>query len=120
MPGGLFCYSCGPLTPTQRQENEAICTKLLGWGQHNGNWWWRESRDAPSRNMGPTVPTFTCWSSVGWILEAFADRDIEVHVLWHDAAKRWECCDWEESRFDGVGDTGPKAVRAAALEFLQR
>jgi hypothetical protein len=102
---------------TQR-ENELICEKLLGWiawqepGESLG---WKNLKAHPGEILD--TPDFSDWAEAGLILDALSSAD---PTLGHSEGK-WDCYgdDPYESFFHAYADTGPLAIRAAALEYLK-
>ncbi len=94
---------------TEQQENERICELLLGWTES----------DIWAAKDGFELPTFTTWQEAGLILEAFQSRGEAPKLLYSRSRACW-CCEWEMlSTTWFTGQTGPQAVRAAALAYLQ-
>ncbi len=102
---------------TPEQENELICEKLLGLSKHvgpdnelTGIW------GHPSGMFA--TPTFLEWDFVGLILEAFAEIPMIVNLNFKRGT--WTC---ELERFHPnclqEADTGPLAIRAMALKWLE-
>lgn len=106
------------LTPdamSTQQENELICAKLLGWELRPrfGN----NPRELyrPDGSLANEPLTFTTWAETGLILDALAAREL-VPGLEHDGLE-WICA-LRDSMVTGA-NTGPLAVRAAALEYIK-
>ena len=98
-------------------ENERICSELLGWelkraGPAGFDWW-----ELPSSDEMPTTdtPTFTTWHDCGLILEAFEAKHFGM-TLHTSGKKDWNLDVWEDT---SRHETGPLAVRAAALSYLR-
>lgn len=94
-------------------ENEAICETLLRWKRSSilGYWF-------PSHEHAGTVrtPSFATWAEAGLILEALQKKGTRTELL--DWGNCWECRIIGNYGI-GLYDTGPLAIRAAALEYLK-
>jgi hypothetical protein len=110
---------------TTQEENELICEKLLGWkperrtvaGLVHVAWWDR----GPGRSDTETTPCFTTWVDAGLILDAMKDIALQPMLYFHGGGcDRWEC---SFATLSGAslyfGNTGPLAIRAAALEYIK-
>lgn len=93
--------------------NELICAKLLGWKLVYGGW----IKSDGYMYSGCGTPTFTTWAGAGLIIEAlamlnaFPDLNYGIDRVWK--------CSVSNDRYHR-GDTGPLAIRAAALEYIRR
>jgi hypothetical protein len=97
-------------------ENELICEKLLGWTPclrriTDGA---REWKTQESKYF--LTPSFTTWADAGLILDALP-KELEYIVGYCDIEKQWYC--GQAVGADTYADTGPLAVRAAALEYIR-
>jgi len=113
-----------PVSPDESStdaENELICEKLLGWrkcstfgAQCAG--WTRPDSAAHSDN----TPDFTTWAEAGLILDALSSRSVDPTLEYSDG--KWDCYGGDpfESFIHAYRDTGPLAIRAAALEYIRR
>jgi hypothetical protein len=96
-------------------ENELICEKLLGWKKAPWFGGWAGNWDRPDGGMCAGTPSFTTWAEAGLILDALnvrydnAEVRGELSMLW--IAKAGEHA--------AAGDTGPIAIRAAALGYIR-
>lgn len=103
-------------------ENELICEKLLAWKRcpSCGEQQWYCNYDRRDPTSGPfktcVTPSFTTWAEAGLILEAIP-KDLEYVVGYCDIEKQWYC--GQAVGADTYADTGPLAVRAAALQYVK-
>lgn len=113
-------------------ENELICEKLLGWErcQHpECDGWWHAGMTC---NYAPgavqenrrtrDIPSFTTWAGAGLILEAMGrNHHIDFGKNSHGEG-RWFCAFEDTSNIpvgEDYAETGPLAIRAAALEYIR-
>lgn len=104
------------LTDTEMAENVRICEKLLGWTRSlkiNNVQMWHE---AP---QGIYTPSFDTWAEAGLIMDALA-KDRIPFDLYQDG--KWDVVFYSKYVTHGMraSDTGPLAIRAAALEYIRR
>lgn len=106
------------LTPEQVGENELICERLLGWSRippPEGVICWDKGDTHTSR-----TPSFTTWAEAGMILDALVRAGQRPDVSYYD---RWysfvdaNCREGDE--FPDAHDSGPLAIRAAALAYIR-
>jgi hypothetical protein len=115
---------------TTQEENEAICERLLGWTRvdqvrHPEPFRWitatlNETGDQFIRSL--SAPSFDTWADAGLILDAMGrDHHIDFGKNSHGNG-RWFCA-FEDTSNTPVGEdyaeTGPLAIRAAAIEYIQ-
>jgi hypothetical protein len=110
---------------TPDEENELICTKLLGWKKE-----WRDAFYCvwvDSKGRWRSDPDFDSWEFAGMILDAMLEKGKGIHtvnkpiirLIYNYTAEAWWC-----EKFNGfgtlayLGATGPLAIRAAALAYL--
>ncbi len=106
---------------TTEEENELICVKLLGLTKHCPGTECRDWRTQEGKCFYGT-PSFADWASAGLILEALDKLAIGVEVGNFGIARdksRWYCDIESIGPPTTVADTGPLAVRAAALEYIE-
>lgn len=106
-------------TLSSDQENELICERLLRWrklfpssplpGIEFIGWRDNYGFDKPT-------PAFTTWAEVGLVLEALSSRDCKSAVGDKSISGGWWCT---VGPICELRDTGPAAVRAAALEYIR-
>lgn len=115
---------------TPKEENELICEKLLGWNRTGFDVpvSWISGDDQPFVMKAPRLtPSFDDWASVGLILDAFTKIDFgfkKMHIeLFHSGLGglwRFELM-WPEGQINVIEQhTGPVAIRAAALQLIER
>lgn len=101
-------------------QSELICEKLLGWK--------KRPSDIPGMGFsgwcvpnGPdeSTPSFATWAEAGLILEALSARGTNPSMDYRDG--KWDCYGGDpfESFFHAYADTGPLAIRAAALQYIK-
>jgi hypothetical protein len=101
-------------------ENELIMA-WLGWTKHPDpelhGWWRPPSGGTFMSQLHKEFPTFTTWADAGLILEAL--RSTEPTLEYVDG--KWDCYGGDpfESFYHAYADTGPLAIRAAALAYLR-
>lgn len=109
------------LTPEQSvRENELICKKLLGWIPHPREvaglvhiaYW-----NHPSEDCALPTPSFTTWAEAGLILERLYQR-WQYPVVHAIAGETWRC-ELVTNGMSAKANTGPLAIRAAALEYIK-
>jgi hypothetical protein len=110
-----------PDTLSTQAENEIICEKLLGWKRVSStatrSAYWRE----PSGGERLNTPTFTSWAEAGLILEALRARGLVCELQAREKEYWFGIC-WPISDnyvYDCREDTGPLAIRTAALVFIR-
>lgn len=99
---------------TEQAENELICEKLLGWKPSPDSCnRWIDSRGA----FIHVTPTFTTWAEAGLILDALRPT---APTLSYSEGK-WDCFGGDPYKdfFHAYAETGPLAIRAAALEYIR-
>lgn len=110
-----------PRTPDELTiNNELICTKLLGWqwqprfGNNPCGLFFPDGRVA----NGPYA--FTTWDEAGLILEALDDEGV-AWIFSNGPEGDYECRICPHATRDQVsyGETGPLAIRAAALTYIR-
>lgn len=109
---------------TTQAEDELICEKLLRWkrAQSCGAQEWYDDPYGDDGAQWHTVytPSFDHWADAGLILDAFAPLggSVVMYVPHHE--HHWSCSP-PGGRDVAVidGDTGPEAIRAAALEYIR-
>lgn len=100
-------------------ENELICEKLLGWRKRTAGfatpgiefYGWR----LPNGLEQPT-PSFTTWAEAGLILEALSAAGLKTVVGDKSVSGSWWCT---ADAICQLRNTGPLAIRAAALAYIQ-
>ncbi len=102
---------------TTEGENELICEKLLGWeritsGEATGFFF-----PSPSA-IACDAPSFTDWASAGLILEAL-DNEGLAWTFGNGPEGDFECRVSNACDIHIYAETGPLAVRAAALAYLR-
>lgn len=108
-----------PSSAQLMQENELICEKLLGWekiyaaGVTTERARWNDK--ILSGSQWPLTPCFINWADAGLILEATRHKQPILYV--HDAYSRWEAS--LAGQRSCHADTGPLAIRAAALAYIR-
>lgn len=104
--------------PNTQAENELICRLLFGWELHGDEWWGAGQLQC---YVGDT-PTFEDWSSAGLVLEAL-NRLSDVGWVLGNADPRLgvRCFSMGINGYKhaAIRDTGPRAIRAAALAYLR-
>lgn len=107
---------------TEQEESELLCEKLLGWikvppidpipGIDFSHW--KKADGWPS-----STPSFTTWAEAGLILDALGCRGTNPSLDSREG--KWDCYGGDpfESFFHAYADTGPLAIRAAALEYIK-
>lgn len=107
------------LTIEQKEQNELICEKLLGWKQSSILGYWFPS---PCHVGTLKTPSFTTWADAGLILDAITAAKIEwdVHTASVDGLSV-QVVLWRGSRRMPTSwlDSAPLAIRAAALEYIR-
>lgn len=92
-------------------QNELICEQMLGWRRAVGGW----IKQDGFMYGGCGTPSFTSWAEAGLILEALSLLKDEKPRCGQRMAGDWYCV---TRTAGGTADTGPLAVRAAALEYI--
>lgn len=103
-------------------ENALICERLLKWKPARlsglGFQMWRPDPygDDGAQWAERSTPSFDTWADAGLILDALP-RELEYVVGYCDIEKQWYC--GQSIGADTYADTGPVAIRAAALEYIR-
>lgn len=101
-----------------QQENALICERLLGLKKHCDDRDCPDWRTADGKRFWGT-PSFTNWREAGLILDALAKAGQRPDTSYYDG---W-CCFVDANCGDDpdikIFDTGPSAVRAAALAYIR-
>lgn len=95
---------------TSEEENEIIRSKLLNLKRFDSD------RCVTERGFLIPMPHFTDWQSAGLILDDFSKRRT-ILVLSHIKIKGWRVF-LDECGIVSAGQTGPLAIRQAALDFM--
>jgi hypothetical protein len=102
------------------QENELICEKLLGWKRATSMLVAKPDFIWMDGHVRRKTPRFTAWADAGLILEALAAR--KAYPVVGRCATVWTCTAHTKPRMDeatGCDESGPLAIRAAALEYIR-
>lgn len=111
---------------TEQEENELICSKLLGWKRvgymPDKSFSWLVAPELIQRD----TPSFTTWAETGLILDALSKKasggDYVVTVSYRIGDGCWYAyyTPWSRQRVAiQNGATGPLAIRAAALAYIR-
>jgi hypothetical protein len=107
---------------TTEEENIEICLRLLGWRRHPDpelSGWYAPPDDGCFMNSAvhKQFPTFSTWGDAGLIMDALRAKGITFFKL---ISREWGWhLDMPESVDDDAHDTGPLAIRSAALEYIR-
>lgn len=108
------------MSTQDERENALICTEVLGWQRGEslyGDVWYVPAL----RKTFNGTPDFRYWNQVGQILDALKTRQVYSTVDSHNHDGQWKCVltgKRNEPYVVGHDDTGPLAIRAAALKYL--
>lgn len=110
---------------TEQEENELICSKLLGWKRvgymPDKSFSWLVAPELIQRD----TPSFTIWAEAGLILDALTKVDPTNRIGWSlgnaEPAKGVRCFGMGINgyKYAATRDTGPQAIRDAALLYLR-
>lgn len=104
--------------PTTQQDNESICTKLLGWKRRLDGAW-----DLPSGAAMTDTPSFGNWRFCGLILDAVAKLDMLWEIGCSPGVVDMYRVQFMDKRLDLHVDTthGSQftAIRLAALALIK-
>lgn len=105
-----------------KQQAELICKKLLGLqvlhlpysGTKTCTTWCDEKY-----KRFDFIDQFETWAEAGLILDALSSRSVDPTLEYSDG--KWDCYGGDpfESFIHAYRDTGPLAIRAAALEYIR-
>lgn len=103
-------------------ENELICEKLLGWRSmkvdHDARLWCVP----PTRGFTRPTPSFNTWADAGLILDALTARRDHGWCLGDaEPARDVRCFSMgiHGYKYNAIRQTGPEAIRAAAIYFIR-
>lgn len=107
---------------TRLAENELICEKLLGWRRltHSGVTWWEPPSTGKFQPTMLAALSFESWAEAGLILDALVAK--KAYPVVGRCATVWTCTAYAKAHMfeqAGCDESGPLAVRAAALEYLK-
>jgi hypothetical protein len=110
-------------TMTTDEENSEICLKLLGLKRVGTRYCipgpneivWSIPSEMITRSG---TPAFTTWAEAGMILEALAAKDVPFD-LYQDGQWNVGFYGLLKKRTTPTCDTGPLAIRAAALAYIR-
>ena len=91
-------------------ENELICEELLHWKPTHRGW----LKNDGYMYAGCGTPSFTTWAEAGLIFDALQAKYEDVSVTGEVGG--WVARAGSQSYF---GDTGPLAIRHAALDYIK-
>lgn len=100
-------------------ENALICEKLLGLTKHCDEPGCNDWRTADGRRYWNN-PTFETWAQAGLILDVI-ERIGAPTISWATSrgiSGGW-LCQFFQPYISAAGDSGPLAIRAAALEYIK-
>lgn len=107
-------------TDDRSPENELICEKLLGWvrAPSCGEQEWLVVENIDDVPLQRTTPSFATWAEAGLILDALAAKKLGHYIdrLYEGGYRAFI----DKVERDFIADTGPLAMRAAALAYVTR
>lgn len=100
---------------SDQAENELICERLLGWKRSLAG----HCYEVSGERIWDT-PTFSTWTDAGLVMEWMKAKGLEIVLARSPRGKGdWRFCIGPPHIRYSYGDTGPLAVRAAALTYLK-